>query len=68
MTEVSKDNNRNQGEGNVEAARRYDAAQRAFVKSGKVEDPAKSAEQAVSGAEAEDLRKAEREGASHAKK
>jgi hypothetical protein len=55
-----------QGEGNYEAARRYDEAQKRFVDSGRVEE---AAEQAApkSEAEAEALRRAEEAGKSHAK-
>lgn len=38
---------RNQGEGNREAAKRYNEAQRAFVKEGKVDEKAKQARQDV---------------------
>ena len=55
-----------QGEGNYEAGRRYDEAQKRFVDSGKVE---KAAEDAApkSEAEAEELRRAEEKGRSQAK-
>ena len=55
-----------QGEGNYEAARRYDEAQKRFVDSGRVEE---AAEQAApkSQAEADALRRAEEAGKSHAK-
>ena len=55
-----------QGEGNYEAARRYDEAQKRFVDSGRVDE---AAEQAApkSEAEAEALRRAEEAGKSHAK-
>ena len=58
--------NQVQGEGNYEAARRYDEAQKRFVDSGKVE---RAAEQAApkNQAEAEALRRAEEEGRSRAK-
>lgn len=59
-------NNDLQGEGNYDAARRYDKAQREFVESGQVDDAArKSAPQNAD--EAQQLRRAEREGKSHAK-
>jgi hypothetical protein len=45
----------NQGEGNHEAARRYDKAQAEFAKSGKVEAAAKAAEDALDGPEGEAL-------------
>jgi hypothetical protein len=55
-----------QGEGNYEAARRYDAAQKRFVDAGRVDE---AAEQAApkSEAEADALRRAEEAGRSHAK-
>jgi hypothetical protein len=55
-----------QGEGNYEAARRYDEAQKRFVDSGRVDE---AAEQAApkSEAEADALRRAEEAGKSHAK-
>ena len=59
-------NNDLQGEGNYDAARRYDKAQREFVESGQVDAAArKSAPQNAD--EAEQLRRAEREGKAHAK-
>lgn len=55
-----------QGEGNYEAAREYDDAQRAFVESGKVEQAARDA--APKSAEEErELLDAEREGRSRRK-
>jgi hypothetical protein len=61
-----KDDKDVQGEGNYEAGRRYDEAQKRFVDSGKVE---KAAEDAApkSEAEAEELRRAEEKGRSQAK-
>jgi hypothetical protein len=55
-----------QGEGNYEAARRYDEAQKRFVDAGRVDE---AAEQAApkSEAEADALRRAEEAGRSHAK-
>ena len=50
-----------QGEGNYDAARKFDAEERAFVKSGQVEKKAKEAEDALDGPEAEDLEKARKE-------
>lgn len=55
-----------QGEGDYNAARRYDKAAREFAESGKVEDAAREA-QPTSPQEAEELNRAEREGKSHAK-
>jgi hypothetical protein len=62
----SPNKDRVQGEGDYDAARRYDKAARDFAKSGKVEQAAhdaapKSAEQA------EEMRKAEDVGKSHSK-
>lgn len=50
-----------QGEGDYEAARRFDEAERAFVKSGQVEQKAKEAEEALDGPEGEALERARRE-------
>ena len=55
-----------QGEGDYQAARRYDKAQRDFAESGKVDQAARDA-QPTSAEEADELRRAEREGKSHAK-
>lgn len=44
-----------QGEGNYDAARKYDAEQAAFAKSGKVEAGAKAAERALDGPEGQGL-------------
>jgi len=57
MTDKSKI----QGEGNYDAGRKFDAEERAFVKSGKVEQKAKEAEDALDGPEAEDLERARKE-------
>jgi hypothetical protein len=66
MATPGKDDKDVQGEGNYEAGRRYDEAQKRFVDSGKVE---KAADDAApkSEAEAEELRRAEDKGKSHAK-
>lgn len=56
-----------QGEGDYEAARRYDEDAETFAKSGKVEKAARDAAP-KSDAEAEALKKAEEEGKSHAKR
>ena len=56
----------NEGEGSRSAARRYDASVREFVESGKVDEAAKKAEEALEGPEAEELKKAEEEGKKHA--
>ncbi|MBT2321875.1 hypothetical protein J7E62_05830 [Variovorax paradoxus] len=55
-----------QGEGNYDATRRYDKAQAEFVKSGKVDEAARRAAPKTD-AEAEEMKKAEQEGKSHAK-
>jgi hypothetical protein len=55
-----------QGEGDYDAARRYDKAAREFAESGKVEEAARDA-RPTSPQEAEELARAEREGKSHAK-
>lgn len=55
-----------QGEGDYDAARRYDKAAREFAESGKVEEAARNAKP-TSAEEADELRRAEREGKSHAK-
>ena len=55
-----------QGEGDYNAARRYDQAARQFVQSGQVEEAARDAKPA-SPEEAAELRRAEQEAKSHAK-
>lgn len=50
-----------QGEGNYDAARKFDDEERAFVKSGQVEQKAKEAEEALDGPEGEELERARRE-------
>jgi hypothetical protein len=55
-----------QGEGNYEAARRYDESQKRFVKSGRVKKAAAQAEP-KSAEEAEALKRAEEAGKSHSK-
>lgn len=57
---------KNQGEGNVEAGRRYDKATREFVEAGKVDEAAEAAAP-DSAAEAEELKRAERAGRAHSK-
>ena len=56
-----------QGEGNYSAARRYDKAQREFVKSGQVDDAARRAKP-QDAQQAEELSKAEEAGCSKAKR
>ncbi len=46
---------KNQGEGNYEAAKTFDDTQAAFAKSGKVEAKAREAANAVDGPEADEL-------------
>lgn len=58
----------NEGEGNRTAARRYNKAQAEFAKSGKVDDAAEEAKQALDDSEQrEELESAEEEGRSHAR-
>ncbi len=56
---------RNEGEGNRTAARQYNDAQQNFVRSGKVDEKAREARDAVEGAEGKDLRDAELVGKRH---
>ena len=55
------DKNQIQGEGNYDAARKFDAEEQAFVKKGGIEQKAKEAEEALEGPEAEDLERARKE-------
>lgn len=55
------DKNQIQGEGNYDAAREFDAEERAFVKKGGVERKAQEAEEALDGPEGEELERARRE-------
>lgn len=57
----------NEGEGNRTYARKFDADERRFVDSGKVEEKAHEAEEALAGPEGDTLRRAEEEGRSHSK-
>jgi hypothetical protein len=50
-----------QGEGNYDAARKFDAEERAFVKKGGIEQKAKEAEAALDGPEGEELERARKE-------
>jgi hypothetical protein len=61
MTDKSKI----QGEGNYDAARKFDEEERAFVKKGGVEQKAKEAEQALHGPDGADLEKARKEADEH---
>jgi len=56
----------NQGEGNREAAKAYNRGATGTAKSGTVQDKAKDAAKALDGSEGEALRRAEKEGKSHA--
>ena len=55
------DKNQIQGEGNYDAARKFDKEERAFVESGKVEQKAKEAEDALDGPEGAELERARKE-------
>ena len=62
MTDKSKNAGEDiQGEGNYDAARKFDAEERAFVKKGGIEQKAKEAEAALDGPEGADLEKARKE-------
>jgi len=50
-----------QGEGNYDAARKFDDEERAFIKKGQVGQKAREAEQALDGPEGEDLERARKE-------
>ena len=56
---------RNEGEGNRTAARQYNEAQRRFVESGKVEEKAHEAENALATPEKKVMERAEAVGKSH---
>lgn len=58
---------KNEGEGNKTAARRYNKDQHEFAKSGRVDKAADEAAKAVSGSEHDELERAEEKGRSHAK-
>ncbi|HSI56027.1 MAG TPA: hypothetical protein VLA16_00630 [Ideonella sp.] len=60
------DDAKNQGEGDVEAARRYDAAQKKFVDEGRVDDAALAAEP-VDAEDERQMEQAEKAGKAHAK-
>jgi hypothetical protein len=62
MTDKSKiPSSQVQGEGNYDAARKFDAEEQAFVKKGGVEPKAKEAEDALDGPEGADLERARKE-------
>jgi hypothetical protein len=54
-----------QGEGNYDAARKFDEEERAFVKKGGVEQKAREAEEALDGPEGADLERARKEADEH---
>lgn len=54
-------NDQIQGEGNYEAARKFDQDERDFIKTGKVDKKAREAQQALDGPEGADLEKARRD-------
>lgn len=58
---------KNEGEGNKTAARQYNRDQREFVKSGRVDQAAEDAAEAISGSEKDELKQAEDLGRSKAK-
>jgi hypothetical protein len=60
-------NSENQGEGNRDAARRYNSATEDYAHSGKVKPAAEDAKDALAGPEKDALEKAEKEGRAHAK-
>jgi len=55
------DKNQIQGEGNYDAARKFNAEEQVFVKKGGVSPKAKEAEQALDGPEGAELEKARKE-------
>jgi hypothetical protein len=57
----------NEGEGSRSGARAYDQASEKFAKSGKVDEKAREARQAIDGPEGKELERAEAEGKRHAK-
>jgi hypothetical protein len=63
MTQSPKPEPDIQGEGNYDAARRYRKAQEEFARSGKVEQKAREAEDALDGPEGAELEKARQESA-----
>jgi len=61
MSESNKSKDQVQGEGNYDAARKFDEEERAFVQKGPVEQKAREAEEALDGPEGEDLERARKE-------
>ncbi len=57
------DTDKIQGEGDYESARRYQEAQHEFARNGPVKEKAREAEEALDGAEGEELEKARRDSA-----
>jgi hypothetical protein len=55
----------NQGEGNIEAGRRFNKAETEFAKSGNVSEVAQDARRAIESPENDELEKAKAEGLSH---
>jgi hypothetical protein len=55
------DKSKIQGEGNYDAARKFDKEEQAFVKKGGIEQKAKDAEAALDGPEGAELEKARKE-------
>lgn len=68
MSDASKAQGKVQGEGNYDAARKYDAEVTGHAKDeAAVRKQAEAARKALDGPEGDDLERAEKEGASHAK-
>jgi hypothetical protein len=65
MVGKNRKTQRNEGEGNRTAARRYNKAQQEFARSGKVEEKAREAREASDGPEGDALREAELIGKRH---
>ena len=68
MTEQDQKAAQNQGEGNREAARHFNDAEKKFVDEGKVDANARDAAKALDGPEAAELEEARKSTAAHAKK
>ena len=66
-TPPQKDQPDIQGEGNYDAARKFDAEERAFVEKGGYEKQAKEAKEALEGQEGADLERARKETAERGK-
>jgi uncharacterized protein (TIGR02284 family) len=64
---IMTEKQRNEGEGNKTAAKEYNEATKKFAQSGKVDQKAQEAAQARSGAERQEMDRAEQAGKSHAK-